>query len=104
MRGEDVILALGARWPGGRVESGGRSWYQPPTAFHTMGVSEGWPGPSVRQHFSLDRLRAMVAEVPATDAVPAAEMSGSRLLLPLAIVLAGSMGFAYGYRRATRMC
>jgi hypothetical protein len=101
--GERVVILLDATSPGMWLEANGQRWYQPPTRFHTIGILEGSSreqyGSGGRQLFSLERLRAMVAELPATDTdvVPVARSSSP--VGPLLMVFAGFVAGALAVRR-----
>jgi hypothetical protein len=114
--GERVVLALGARWPGGSVRDGDLEWFQPPTTFNTIGILEGSSreqyGSGGRQLFSIERLREMVGlDPPETDTVrqPAAAAAAPPqgpapiLLLSAAIGLVVSLDRTRGRRDRRRL-
>lgn len=92
--GETLIVALKARTPGGTIRDNSGTWYQRPTTFSTVAITEpasaSSSDPYDREVLSLDRLRLLAAtSAPPTDtsaarALPSANSSRN----PPAILLA----------------
>jgi hypothetical protein len=106
--GEHIIVALGARTSGGIIEEGDMRWYQPPTTFNTIGITEGSSreqyGSGGRQLFSLERLRELARLAPPpTDTLgapfasrPPVPWLGTPVVL---LIAAGIMGGLAAWRR-----
>jgi hypothetical protein len=103
--GETVAIALDAAWPGGTVNRNGETWFQPRTIYNTMAIIGGSSreqyGSGGRQLFSLERLREMAAELPATDTLAAASPATAPTPdVPLVVLAAaGFVGGASAWRR-----
>jgi hypothetical protein len=103
--GETVAIALDARWPGGTIRENHQVWYQPPTRYNTMAIIHGLrkePYSGGRQRMSVERLREMVAGLPATDMAPESTgdtQSDGRVIW---VLLAGVVGALAGARQVRR--
>jgi hypothetical protein len=92
--GETLIVALAARTSGGTIRDASGTWYQPPTTFSTVAITEPASAssgdPYDREVLSLDRLRLLAAtSAPATDTLAARALPSPRAnRIPPAILLA----------------
>jgi hypothetical protein len=110
--GEHLIVALGARTSGSIIEEGGMRWYQPPTTFNTIGITEGSSreqyGSGGRQLFSLERLRELARlSAPPTDAAPSLTIARPKdgdlaAAGPAVLMAAAAVGAGAALRRTRR--